>query len=113
MIARDDLYACFSSMIELLGATEQITILSTMISSVVHPMIHSFNERVYNRKDQPELQQYPELFFHGQYLNEEAIYFFSIPISFVLFSSVQRNVPCSTMTRFVFSTRVRARGERK
>jgi hypothetical protein len=42
--------------------TEQITILSTVIASVVHPMEHSFNERVYNKKDEPALQQYPELF---------------------------------------------------
>ena len=58
--------------------TEQITILSTMISTVVHPMIHSFNERVYNRKDEPALQPYPELFLHGQFLNEIAHEFPSI-----------------------------------
>jgi hypothetical protein len=52
--------------------TEQITILSSMVSTVMHPMIHSFNECVYSRKDEPELQQYPELFLHGQYLNEIA-----------------------------------------
>jgi hypothetical protein len=56
----------------ILCKTEQITILSSMSSVVIHPMIHSFNERVYNCKDQQELQQYPELFLHGQYLNEVA-----------------------------------------
>ena len=35
-------------------------------------MEHSFNERVYNRKDEPALQLYPELFLHGQFLNEIA-----------------------------------------
>jgi hypothetical protein len=58
--------------------TEQITILSTMIAVIVHPMIHSFNERVYNRKDEPALQSYPELFLHGQFLNEIAHEFPSI-----------------------------------
>jgi hypothetical protein len=58
--------------------TEQITILSTVIASVVHPMEHSFNERVYNRKDEPALQPYPELFLHGQFLNEIAHAFPSI-----------------------------------
>jgi hypothetical protein len=39
-----------------LCTTEQITILSPVSSTVVHPMEHSFNERVYNRKDEPALQ---------------------------------------------------------
>jgi hypothetical protein len=39
-----------------LCVTEQITILSTVIASVVHPMEHSFNERVYSKKDEPALQ---------------------------------------------------------
>ena len=47
--------------------TEQITILSTVIASVVHPMEHSFNERVYNKKDEPALQQYPEFFYMASF----------------------------------------------
>ena len=62
----------------ILCTTEQITILSTAIATVVHPMEHSFNERVYNSKDEPALQPYPELFLHCQFLNETAHEFPSI-----------------------------------
>lgn len=51
---------------------EQMAILSLIISFVVHPMEHSFFPVVYEHRNDPALAAYPELFYHGQYLNEIA-----------------------------------------
>lgn len=55
---------------EIDNPTEQLTILSTVTATTFHPIIHSFFSRVYDKKDDPVLEDYPEFFYHGQYLNE-------------------------------------------
>lgn len=48
---------------------EQLSILAIMISSVVHPVVHSFNNALYKSHDDPAAAAYEDLFLHGQYLN--------------------------------------------
>ncbi len=48
---------------------EQLSILAIMISSVTHPVIHSFNNRLYESHADPRLAAFGDLFLHGQYLN--------------------------------------------
>jgi hypothetical protein len=49
--------------------SEQLSILAIMISSVVHPIVHSFNNALYKSHDDPAAAAYEDLFLHGQYLN--------------------------------------------
>jgi hypothetical protein len=46
-----------------------------MVSSVVHPVVHSFNNRMYASHDDPRLRGMDDLFLHGQYLNAIAWFF--------------------------------------
>ena len=55
--------------------SEQLSILAIMISSVVHPVVHSYNNALYKSHDDPAAAAYEDLFLHGQYLNHCAWYF--------------------------------------
>lgn len=48
---------------------EQLSILAIMISSVSHPVVHSFNNRVYASHADPRMRGLDDVFLHGQYLN--------------------------------------------
>lgn len=48
---------------------EQLSILAMMVSSVSHPVIHAFNNRLYESHADPRLHDFGDLFLHGQYLN--------------------------------------------
>jgi hypothetical protein len=48
---------------------EQLSILAIMISSVTHPVIHGFNNVMYESHADRRLQAFDDLFLHGQYLN--------------------------------------------
>ena len=64
--------------------SEQLSILAIMISSVVHPVVHAFNNALYKSHDDPAAAAYDDLFLHGQYLNDCAwdwpgTLFFGVP----------------------------------
>ncbi len=72
--------------------SEQLSILAIMISFVVHPVVHSYNNALYRSHDDPALADYEELFLHGQYLNACAWYW---P------GKLFRGIPCDEGGRWV------------
>lgn len=60
---------------EIASRDEQLSILAMMVSSVTHPVIHSFHNALYRHHADPRLRRYEDLFLHGQYLNWCAWYF--------------------------------------
>ncbi len=62
---------------------EQLSILAMMVSSVAHPVVHSFNNRLYQSHADERLAAFEDFFLHGQYLNWCAWFwpglFFRIP----------------------------------
>jgi hypothetical protein len=48
---------------------EQLSVLAMMVSSVTHPVIHAFNNRLYESHADERLSGFDDFFLHGQYLN--------------------------------------------
>jgi hypothetical protein len=48
---------------------EQLSILAVMVSSVAHPVVHSFENQLYQSHAEPRLRDFQDFFLHGQYLN--------------------------------------------
>jgi len=49
--------------------SEQLNIIGIIISTVVHPIIHSFNNQLYEYQKDSEYIDFDDIFIHSQYLN--------------------------------------------
>jgi hypothetical protein len=64
------------------AAREQLAILVVVSAFVLHPIIHSYLDKLYQHRDIHGIEPYDDIFLHGQSLNESAEFpAFLFPVS--------------------------------
>ena len=54
---------------DIVDASEQLVIVMLFSATVIHPIIHSYFDLLYNRRHQANAMKWDDFFLHGQYLN--------------------------------------------